>query len=564
MSADKPATVGVIGLGSVGAAYADLLTTAGVRIVAVDCDAVDRDRWPGATVTTRVADLADADVVVEAVPENLELKSAVLREAAAVCGPETAFVSTTATLSLTALAVASGRPSRLAGLRMLVPPPIGGVELVGTSMIDPATLAAVRAVLGLLPVRQEQLGPATGAARRMLLAYLNRAVVLSDTGASTRDDIDTAMRLGCGLPSGPFELLDRIGIDTAVAELTALHRQTGRDAFEPAARLRTMAGEGALGRKAGHGFYRYGPADVEPTPAAAVAEGAPRPVRRVGVVGSGVMARGIAQVTTTHGLPTVLVARSEEKAEAARAAIDSSLERAVRRGQVGAERREAALAALVVTAHVADLAACDIAIEAVSEDKHAKAQVFGELDRVCGPGTVLATTTSSLSVADCAKTTRRPADVVGLHFFNPAPIMGLVELGRTGFVADDVLATAHAFATALGKTPITCPDRSGFIVNHLLFPYLNDAVVLVENGVATIEEIDQAFVRGLGYPMGPFALMDAIGLDVSEAIQLRLHEVGDDPDVKPTAMLTALVGLGRLGRKTDGGFYPYTKWSVTA
>ncbi|WP_410674157.1 3-hydroxyacyl-CoA dehydrogenase family protein [Amycolatopsis sp. cmx-4-68] len=565
MTEEQPTTVGVLGLGSTGGAWADLLTAAGVPVVAVDGDpaVVARRRWPGATVTTRLDALASAGVVIEAVPEDLELKGAVLRSAAAVCGPETAFASTTASLSLTALAVASGRPTWLAGLRTLLPPPAGGVELAGTSMTDPATLAAVRAVLDLLPVRLAELGPAGGATRRMLLAFLNRAAVLGETGESGRDDIDTAMRLGCGLPHGPFELLDRIGIDAAVAELDVLHRETGRAAFEPATLLRTMTETGALGRKTGRGFYRYDTGYAAPEPAV-VPGGTPRPVRRVGVVGSGIMARGIAQVTTSHGLPTVLVARSTEKAEAARAAIDASLERAVRRGQVGAEQRKAALAALVVTTDVAGLADCDIAIEAVSEDEQAKAAVFAGLDRVCRPGAVLATTTSSLSVADCAKATRRPADVVGLHFFNPAPAMRLVEVGRTGFVADDVVATAHAFATALGKTPVGCPDRSGFLVNHLLFPYLNDAAALVENGAATIEEVDTAVAQGLGFPMGPFALLDAIGLDVSEAIQLRLHEANDDPDVKPTAMLSQLVALGRLGRKTEAGFHSYSVWRVTA
>jgi 3-hydroxybutyryl-CoA dehydrogenase len=562
MTAHQPPTVGVLGLGSVGGAWADLLLAAGVPVIAVDCDAgvVARGRWPA---TTRVEALAGADVVIEAVPEDFELKGAVLRSAAAVCRPDTAFASTTASLSLTALAVASGRPSRLAGLRMLLPPPAGGVELVGTPMTDPATLAAVRAVLDLLPVRREELGPAGGTVRRMLLAYLNRAAVLCETGESAQDDIDTAMRLGCGLPHGPFELLDRIGIDTALAELSALHRETGHTAFEPAGLLRTMAGNGALGRKTGHGFHRYDAGSAEPEPPVAP-DMALRPIRRVGIVGSGVMARGIAQVTTSRSLPTVLVARSAEKAEAARAAIDASLERAVRRGQVSAEQRKTALASLVVTTEVADLADCDIAIEAVSEDEQVKAAVFGELDRVCRPGAVLATTTSSLSVTDCAKATQRPADVVGLHFFNPAPAMRLVEVGRTRFVADDVLATARAFATALGKTPVVCPDRSGFIVNHLLFPYLNDAAVLVESGEATIEDVDTAVAKGLGYPMGPFALLDAIGLDVSEAIQLRLHEANDDPDVKPTAMLSELVALGRLGRKTEAGFFQYSVWRVTA
>jgi len=557
---EQSVTVGVVGLGSLGLACAELLTGAGIPVIAVDCDpaAVARAQARSIPVATEISALSGAGLVIEAVTEDPEVKSSVLRTVAAACAPDTVLVSTTASLSLPALATASGRPTKLVGLRLLVPPVAGtGFEVVATTMSEPDALDTLRALLGRLPVREKTFGPARQLAWDLLLGYLNRSVALYEAGYATREDIDTAMRLGCGLPAGPLELLDRIGLDTVEAGLVDLHRRSGRAAHAPAPLLTAMVARQEVGRKVGKGIYDYQPsgAVVPPTTANLADEATPRPVERVGIVGSGTMAQGIAQVTALGGLDTILVARTQDKAEVAVEAIDAALVRAVRRGQISPDQRRAALARLHPSSTFTDLGDRDLVLEAVAEDDDVKAEIFGRLDRVCRPGAILTTTTSSLSVGDCAEATGRRGDVLGMHFFNPAPAMGLVEVCRTKFTEEDVVATAHVLARSLGKTPVDCSDRAGFIVNYLLFPYLNDAVLLVEAAAADIEDIDAAVASGLGYPLGPFALMDAIGLDVGEAIQRRLHEVNHDPDVKPTVMLTELTRLGRLGRKVGAGFY---------
>ena len=561
--AERSVTVGVVGLGSLGLAWAELLVDVGISVIAVDTDpaALARARARAVPVAAELSALSAAYLVIEAVTENEEVKGSVLRAVAATCAPDTVLVSTTASLSLPALATASTRPTRLVGLRSLTPPVAGsGVEVVQTTMSDQDAVRTVKALLDRLPLAEKTFGPARHLARDLLLAYLNRSVALYEADYASREDIDAAMRLGCGLPAGPLTLLDRIGLDVVERELADLHRRTGRAAHAPAPLLSAMVRRQQLGRKVGRGIYDYEPSGAMVPPRAANPAGAtPREVVAVGVVGSGTMARGIAQVAALGGLDTILLARRQEKAEAAVEEIDAALVRAVRRGQISPDQRRAALARLHPSSAFEDLADRDVVLEAVAEDEEIKAEIFGRLDQVCRPGAILSTTTSSLSVTACAEATGRRGDVVGMHFFNPAPAMRLVEVCRTEFSDDDVVATAHALAQSLGKTPVDCADRAGFIVNYLLFPYLNDAVLLVESGAAGVEDIDNAVAGGLGHPLGPFALMDAIGLDVGEAIQRRLHEVSHDPDVKPSAMLTELTRLGRLGRKVGAGFYNHVR-----
>jgi 3-hydroxybutyryl-CoA dehydrogenase len=567
VTATEPAgAVGVVGLGSVGLSLARLMAASGVDVVAVDTDenAVARARAGGAEAGLDISALRRVGVVIEAATEHYEIKASVLRRLADVCAPDTALLSTTWSLSLASLAAVSGRPSRFAGLRLLAPPADGSVvEVVPTPMTTTGTVAAVRALLARLPLVEGPLGGAANdRARDIVLGYLNQAVALVESGYCTRNDVDIAMRLGCGLPCGPLELLDRIGLDEACRMLQDLHRRTGVAAHRPSPRLEELVAAGRLGRKAGRGFYDYTGATGEAVagPASAPRPGpgaAPRAVRRVGIVGDGTMGRGIAQVTALAGLPTVLVSRSSGKCEASVTAVEQALVRAVRRGKITAGARDAALGLLEPTQEFAALAGCDVVIEAAVEDAEVKRGVFARLDEIARPGAVLATTTSSLSVTACAEATSRPADVVGMHFFNPAPAMRLIEIAYTEFTGTDVLATAHALAGRLGKTAVSCPDRAGFIVNFLLFRYLNDAVGLVENGDAGIAELDLAVRNGFGYPMGPFALLDTIGLDVSEAILQRLHETNADPATKPAALLTRLVELGRLGRKTGTGFHDH-------
>ncbi|WFE97552.1 3-hydroxyacyl-CoA dehydrogenase NAD-binding domain-containing protein [Micromonospora sp. WMMD987] len=371
----------------------------------------------------------------------------------------------------------------------------------------------------------------------LLLRYLNRAAILCGQDYVTGSDIDTAMRLGCGLTAGPLAMVDDIGRDRVLELMAAA-------AVPPAPLLTTRAWPGRPDRDS----PRSGrPAAPEPVAAAVPSS--------VGIVGSGTMAVGIAQALVVHGLRTTLVARRDERAETARRGVAAALDKAVARGRVAPATAAEAAGRLRTSVALDDLADCDLVVEAVVEEEDAKRAVFAALDRVCRPGTVLATTTSSLSVADCAAATGRPADVVGMHFFNPASVMRLVEVGHTPHTAPRTTGVARALARHLGKVPVCCPDRSGFIVNYLLFPYLNDAVGMVERGEAGVAELDREMEEAHGFPLGPFALLDTIGLDVSLAILRRLHQQFGDPATRPGAMLTRLVAEGRLGRKTGAGFH---------
>jgi 3-hydroxybutyryl-CoA dehydrogenase len=254
----------------------------------------------------------------------------------------------------------------------------------------------------------------------------------------------------------------------------------------------------------------------------------------------------------------VLRARSADKAEAARAAVRKSLDRQVVKGRLSEADREAVLGRMRGVVEFDELADCDLVIEAVAEELSIKRAVFGALDEVVKPGAILATTTSSLPVVECAAATARPADVVGLHFFNPAPVMKLVEIVSTIASADDVVATARAVCERVGKHPVHCADRAGFIVNALLFPYLNDAVKMLEAHYAAADDIDTAMKVGCGLPMGPFELLDVVGLDVSLAIERALYYEFRDAGFATAPLLEHLVTAGRLGRKTGKGFRDYT------
>lgn len=565
-----PPVTAIVGLGSVGEALLRLLHTAGHRIVAVDTDldvlarvgkrlkaVADGSGRPDVTFTEDFAPLHEAGLVIEAVPEDLAAKAGVLHTIVTACPPGTPVLTTTASLSVARLAISTGRPADIAGLRLFTPPlPGGPVEPVRTALTSPAVAAATDHLVESLGLTAVTVGARpTADATALVLGLLNRAVMLCDEKYATHTAIDTAMRLGCAMPSGPLETLDRIGLDTAHSALLALWRQTGDCAFEPAPLLSRMVAAGQLGHKTGEGFYTYDDTGAALTgPATEEDDTHARPVHRVGVLGSGAMARGIAEVTAVGGHPTVLVARSTDKAAAAVEAIAESLTRGVRRGKVSAVDKASALARVQGTDSMAALADCDLVIEAVAEERDVKRAMFTALGEVCAPGTVLATTTSSLSVSTCAEASGRPADVVGLHFFNPAPVMKLVELVSTRAARPATIATARAFCRGLGRTTVQCPDRTGFIVNSLLFPYLGAALALLERHDTDIEETDAAVRHGFGYPMGPFTLLDTIGLDVSLAIQNRLYEQFQTPEYEPAAALAQFVAGGALGRKNRRGF----------
>jgi 3-hydroxybutyryl-CoA dehydrogenase len=282
-------------------------------------------------------------------------------------------------------------------------------------------------------------------------------------------------------------------------------------------------------------------------------------IKRVGIVGSGIMGSGIAETMAVHGFEVVLRSRAQSTAESMVAAMEKSLARQVDKGKLSEADRDGALSRVTAVSNLGELAGCDLVIESVVEDLGVKKHLFSELDRICPEHTILATNTSTLPVVEMAMETGRPDQVCGIHFFNPAPVMSLVEVVRPITASDATVAAAKALAEACGKTPVEVKDQAGFIVNALLFPYLNNAVRLLENGVATRDDIDTAMKGGCGFPMGPFALLDLVGLDTSLAILDALYDEFRDPNYAAVPLLRRMVAAELFGRKSGRGFFDYRK-----
>lgn len=583
-------TVGVIGLGTMGAGIAEVIARNGYPVVAVEATgealahgrslieestarAVARGKLSEEdrasllyriTFAAELSALAPADLVIEAASENLELKKRLLADVDGIVGADAILATNTSSLSVTDIAVATGRPANVLGIHFFNPAPVQAfVEVVRTVVTSQETIhraVEFAAGLGKEPVVVDD--KAGFIANALLFGYLNHAVSMYESRYATREDIDAAMRLGCGYPMGPLMLLDLIGLDTAYEILDTMYKQ-GRDRLHaPSPILKQMVAAGLRGRKSGRGFYAYespgSPVVVDVAVPDASDPAASRPVGKVGVIGSGTMASGIVEVFAKAGVDVIVVARSDDKIAGVRARIEKSLAKAVERSKLTEEKRDAALSRIFGATDVAALADVDLVVEAVVEDLEVKLELFARIDAVCRPGAILATTTSSLAVIDMAAATSRPQDVVGLHFFNPAAVMQLVEVVRTVATADDVVATASAVVRAIGKHPVECGDRAGFIVNALLFPYLNDAARMLQANYATADDIDLAMKKGCGYPMGPFELLDVVGLDVSLAIQQTLYREFREPGFAPAPRLEHLVRAGYLGRKTGRGFRDYS------
>jgi 3-hydroxybutyryl-CoA dehydrogenase len=282
-------------------------------------------------------------------------------------------------------------------------------------------------------------------------------------------------------------------------------------------------------------------------------------VKRVGIVGSGIMGSGVAECAAKNGHEVVLRSRRQETADAMVAGLEKSLAKQVERGKLSEEDRTGVLSRVTGTSDLGELANCDLVLESIVEDLAAKKHLFTELDRICPEHTILATNTSTLPVIEMAMNTGRPEKVCGIHFFNPAPMMSLVEVVRPLTASDETIAEARAFAEACGKTPVEVKDQAGFIVNALLFPYLNNAAKLFDAGVATRDDIDAAMKGGCNFPMGPLELLDLVGLDTSLAILEALYEEFKDPNYAAAPVLRRMVSAERLGRKTGLGFYEYKR-----
>ena len=590
--ARKFTRVGVVGLGTMGAGIVEVFARNGLSVVAVDRDEAAVARGRGhiehstgravargklaesaqtellsrITFDTDLKALADADLVLEAVPEQLDLKRSIFAALDEICGPETILATNTSSLSVTEIAVATSRPGKVIGVHFFNPAPVMKlVEVVRSVVTEPEVVADIEAFVASLGKTDVTIGDRAGfIANALLFGYLNHAAAMYTERYASREDIDAAMKLGCGLPMGPLALLDLIGLDTAYEILDTMYKQSRDRLHAPTPIFKQMITAGLLGRKVGRGFYTYDGRDSPNVVADAHSRpdqpelGDARPVQRVGVVGSGTMAVGIVEVFARAGYDVHFIARSSEKVAAARGTLERSLEKGVQRGKLTAEDRDQALARVTGSQRLDDLAPMDLVVEAVVEELSVKQALFANLDEICRPGAVLATTTSALPVIECAAATSRQADVIGLHFFNPATVMTLVEVVSTVATSAEVEATALAVCARLGKHAVRCGDRAGFIVNALLFPYLNDAVKMLQAHYATIEDIDSAMKVGCGYPMGPFELLDVVGLDVALAIQRVLYQEFREPGFAPAPLLEHLVTAGRLGRKSGKGFREYT------
>jgi 3-hydroxybutyryl-CoA dehydrogenase len=584
--------IGIIGLGTMGAGIAEVLARSGLEVVGVEVDetgvaraeahltsstarAVARGKVTQEeaealrariTTGTELSAVKDCELVIEAVPERLSLKKEIFAELDALLPSEAVLATNTSALSVTDLATSTGRPSRVVGLHWFNPATVMGlVEVVQTVVTDPSVVEEVEALVAQVGKDDVTAGDRAGfIANALLFGYLNNAVTMYESKYASREDIDAAMRFGCGHPMGPLALLDLIGLDSAYEILERIYERSRDHLHAPAPLLKQYVTAGLLGRKSGRGFYTYAApdssevvADAE-TPSAAGGSGGGA-VSTIGVIGTGTMATGIIEVCAKSGYQVVFRARGEDKVAAVRKKVEGSLAKAVEKGKLTEEARAETLARISGTTAVADLADCDLVIEAVAEELSIKKQIFAELDAALKPGAVLATTTSSLPVIECATATTRPADVIGMHWFNPATVMKLVEVVPTVATAPDVVATVLEVCKKTGKHAVQCGDRAGFIVNALLFPYLNDAVGMLEAHYATIDDIDKAMTAGCGHPMGPFALMDVVGLDVTLAIQQTLYAEFREPGYSPAPMLEHLVKAGYLGRKTGRGFRDYAK-----
>ncbi|WP_041795517.1 3-hydroxyacyl-CoA dehydrogenase family protein [Modestobacter italicus] len=551
--------VGVVGLGTMGAGIAEVLARAGLSVTAVDvgADAVERGRGHVEQSTaravargrladterdevlsrirfsTRMADLADAELVVEAIPERMALKAQVLATLDALCPPDTILASNTSSLSVTELAVTTGRPGRVVGMHFFNPAPVMKlVEVVSTVVTEPSVVEDVEALAARLGKVGVTIGDRAGfIANALLFGYLNHAATMVQDGYAGREDVDAAMRLGCGLPMGPLALLDLIGIDTAQEILATMYRQSRNRLHASSPVITQLVTAGLLGRKTGRGFYSYAAphsGEVVPdaqTPAPGGAAAGARPVQRVVVVGATAEAGKALLAAFPDGGLDVPVLLAERKPGGVRWTRD-----------------------------VDELAAADLVLVAGADEPEVAQEVFAALGERARPGAVLASTSATPPVVVCAAASGRLADVIGLHPAGRAGATGLVEVVATTVTDPGAAATGHAFCAGAGLPSISSPDRAGFVVDALLFPYLNDAVRMLEARYATADDIDAAMTLGCGYPTGPVALLDGLGLDVALAVQRALYAESREPGLAPAPLLEHLVTAGHLGRAAGRGF----------
>ena len=282
-------------------------------------------------------------------------------------------------------------------------------------------------------------------------------------------------------------------------------------------------------------------------------------VKQLGIVGSGLMGSGVAEVAAKAGIEVILRSRTTDAANACYAGLERSLTRQVERGKIESSIADDVAARVRTVTDLDELASCDLVLESIVEDLPAKKDLFAQLDRICAPAAILASNTSTLPIVELAMVTSRPERVCGLHFFNPAPVMSLVEIARALTTSDETMAEVRTFVETCGKTGVDVKDQAGFVVNALLFPYLNNTVKLLDAGVASRDDIDAAMKGGCNFPMGPLELLDLVGLDTSVSILDALYLEFSDPNFAPALLLRRMVAANRLGRKNGIGFYDYAE-----
>ena len=458
-------TIGVIGLGTMGAGIGEVFARNGFDVIGVEVgeDALERGRQHlehstgravkrgkmteaeqaeligRITFSTSLKDLHDADFVVEAVVESLEVKKEIFRQLDEIVAPDAILATNTSSLSVTEISTANARPGRVIGVHFFNPAPVQNlVEIVRTVVTEPDVLADVQELVGTLGKNPVVCGDKAGfIANTLLFGYLNHAVAMYEGHYASREDIDAAMRFGCGYPMGPLALLDLIGLDTAYEILDTMYKQ-GRDRLHaPAPLLKQYVTAGLLGRKSGRGFYTYEAPDSPVvvadahTPSADDAPAAAPRHQRVGVVGTGTMASGIVEVFAKAGYDVLYVGRAKDKVDGVVATITRNFDKQIQRGKATEDDKVGVLGRVAGSTSLDDLKDVDLVVEAIAEDLDVKTTLFENLDEICKPGAILATTTSSLPIISLARATSRPQDVVGMHFFNPATIMKLVEVVST-------------------------------------------------------------------------------------------------------------------------------------
>ncbi|MFB9732531.1 3-hydroxyacyl-CoA dehydrogenase family protein [Ornithinimicrobium kibberense] len=549
-------TVGVIGLGTMGAGIVEVFARGGLRVVGVETtqELADRGRailqastdravkkgrldedgqaeiLGRVTITTRMADLADADLVVEAVPEILDLKHRVFGQLDDIVGEDAVLASNTSSLSITSIAAGTRHPARVVGMHFFNPAPVLKlVEVITTLRTDEDVTAAVVALAGRIGKKPVVVGDRAGfVANYLLFGYFVSALKMLEQGHVSREDLDTAMRVGAGLPMGPCTLMDLVGLDVChhIGEVIYAHSRSPMHA--PSTLLERMVTAGLLGRKSGRGFYTYaapGSGQVvedEQTPSTAAATD----LSAVGVVGTGELADELVSRLQDGGYAVTRVEDPADRAELARLA------------DVGLVVEAQAPAPPPGEEELADAQAW---VEATGED------LWEALGEVVGPGAVLTTVNPEAAVAVGALS-GRPEQVAVLQVHAPTGNGQVVEIGRSSATDDATVALLREVVTRIGAEPVVCRDRSGMVVDALLVPHLNDAVRMLDEGYAGVADIDTALQHGLGYPTGPFAMIDQIGADEVLAVceELSAGGTGLPADaLRPSPLLLEHVLLDR-------------------